>query len=81
MKKRLSSYTITPAAIVLVAVFVVAAVVAFVGAWPFNAIGLLVAISVLALPFVDQISGGRGGLSTKDLTIVAGNLLPSPDAP
>jgi hypothetical protein len=65
--KWLSSYRITPAAIVLLAIFVAAAVVAFVAPYPANVVGFIIAIFVVALPLVGQISGGRGGLPTKSL--------------
>jgi hypothetical protein len=65
--KWLSTYRITPAAIVLLAIFVAAAAVAFVAAYPANVVGFIVAIFALALPLVGQISGGRGGLATDSL--------------
>lgn len=60
MKKWLSSYTITPTAIVLLPIFIVAAVLAFVAAQPINYIGFIVAVIVLSAPVLGRMSGGRG---------------------
>ncbi len=60
MKKWYSSYTITPAAIVLLSIFVVGAVLAFVGPEPTNIAGFVVAAIVVVIPVAGRISAGRG---------------------
>lgn len=60
MKKRLSSYGITPAAIVLPFIFVIAAVLAFLAPEPANIVGFIVAIIVVTVPVAGRASAGYG---------------------
>lgn len=60
MKKWCSSYTITPTAIVLLSIFIVAAVLAFIGPEPTNIVAFVVAVVVVTVPVAGRVSAGRG---------------------